>query len=116
MKIKEYEWLRENRQLLSDEDAERLEELNVFQHLEIGKIEMPVTEYVKVLQELSTIVAKYQNCSHEAIVKVYRATEKHEEDYPKKKLVILCEGCGGNAEDFLGEAQEIIDLTGDDLK
>ena len=59
--------------------------------------------------------AKYKNCSHETIVKVYRATDKHEEGCPKKKLVVRCEGCGGNAEDLIGEAKEIIDLTGDDL-
>lgn len=119
LKIKEYEWLRKNKDQLSKEDYQRLEELNVFHHLDTGEVEMPVMEYVNILNELSRIVGKYQNgetaCKHEVVIKVYRARKKEEEGYHKKILVVRCEQCDKEDESLLEKAKNVIDLTGDNL-
>lgn len=60
---------------------------------------------------------KRMNCTHETIVKIYRATKRNPE-YPynlMKELVIRCKDCVEEDASLLHNAKEVIDLTEDEL-
>ncbi|WCK57297.1 hypothetical protein PP175_29340 (plasmid) [Aneurinibacillus sp. Ricciae_BoGa-3] len=59
MKIVEFEWLKQNNEQLNEADKKRLEELHVFDYIENGEIDMPLTQAVQMMQEVAQIVGKY---------------------------------------------------------
>jgi hypothetical protein len=59
MKIVEFEWIKKNTDLLSDEDREELKELGVFMMMRLGEINLPLPKAVELFKRVSEIVGKY---------------------------------------------------------
>lgn len=56
------------------------------------------------------------SCKHSVVIKVYQVGERIGQGAIKKELVVRCQDCSETGEHLIEVANEIIDLTGDDIK
>lgn len=59
MKIIEFEWLKQNADKLSEEDYTRIETMGIFRMIDTGEVNLSLTNFVNVMEELLDIVTPY---------------------------------------------------------
>lgn len=59
MQIKELDWLREHKNLLSEEELQELDELKRFEQHYNGKTELSIIGYLSLLATLQDLYEKY---------------------------------------------------------
>lgn len=60
MKIKELEWIISNKEKLSDEDTEVLENYNLFDQYKTGELDLPLSQMMELMSLIIYIKSKYE--------------------------------------------------------
>lgn len=61
MKVDGIEWIKNNKEKLSSEEIESLNEYNFFEQVENGELEMPLVKIVELMDLIIDIVTNHNN-------------------------------------------------------